>query len=255
MKAIILCGGKGTRLSEETTTRPKPMVEIGGIPILIHIMGTFAKHGIKDFVLALGHKGDYIKDYFQRFYTRSSDFTIDLKSGNIHYLNESRRDWKVTLIDTGEDTMTGGRLLRLKEHMKNEKTFMLTYGDGVCDVNINELLKFHEQHNKLASVTAVRPVARFGEMSINAKQVLQFAEKPQTEAGWINGGYFVLNQDVFNYIKEGDETILERSPLENLTKDNQLMAFQHYGHWQCMDTLRDKESLEHLWQTKKAFWV
>lgn len=255
MKAVILCGGKGTRLSEETQVRPKPMVEIGGIPMLIHIMGVYAKYGVKEFVLALGHKGDFIKNYFQGFYTRSSDFTIDLKTGQIDYLNESRRDWKVTLIDTGEDTLTGGRLMRLQEHLKNEKTFMLTYGDGLSDVNISELYNFHKNHGKHASVTAVRPSARFGEMSIQDKKVMQFAEKPQTEIGWINGGYFVFNQDVFNYLKEGDETILERTPLEQLTKDQQLMAYQHHGHWQCMDTLRDKEYLESVWQSQKAFWI
>lgn len=255
MKAVILCGGKGTRLSEETQVRPKPMVEIGGIPMLIHIMGVYAKFGVKEFVLALGHKGDFIKNYFQGFYTRSSDFTIDLKTGQIDYLNESRRDWKVSLIDTGEDTLTGGRLLRLKDHLKNEKTFMLTYGDGLSDVNISDLYNFHKNHGKHASVTAVRPAARFGEMSIQDKKVMQFAEKPQTEIGWINGGYFVFNQEVFSYLKDGDETVLERSPLEQLTHDQQLMAFQHHGHWQCMDTLRDKEYLESMWQSQKAFWV
>lgn len=255
MKVVILCGGKGTRLSEETQTRPKPMVEIGGMPMLLHIMGVYAKYGVNDFVLALGHKGDFIKNYFQGFYARNSDFTIDLKSGQIEYLNESRRDWKVTLIDTGEDTMTGGRLLRLKDYLKDEKTFMLTYGDGLSDVNIAELLRFHNEHKKTATVTAVRPAARFGEMSIDQAHVTQFAEKPQTETGWINGGYFIFNNEIFNHLSEGDDTILERTPLESVTRAKELMAFQHRGHWQCMDTLRDKEYLESLWHNQTAFWI
>ncbi|MES3037935.1 MAG: glucose-1-phosphate cytidylyltransferase [Bdellovibrionota bacterium] len=255
MKAVILCGGKGTRLSEETNLRPKPMVEIGGIPMLVHIMESYAKYGYKEFVLALGYKGDYIKNYFQGFFARTNDFTLDLKSGSIEYLNQSRKDWKISFIDTGEESMTGGRLLRLKDHLKNEKTFMLTYGDGVSNINIEELVKFHKSHGKYATVSAVRPVARFGEMSMSQNLVTAFAEKPQTEAGWINGGFFVFNSEVFKFLDQGDETILERSPLENLTKEKQLMAYQHDGHWQCMDTLRDKEYLENLWQNKKAFWI
>ena len=254
MKVVILCGGKGTRLSEETTTRPKPMVEIGGIPILIHLMEYYAKFGFNEFILALGHKGEYIKNYFHSFYAQKNDFTIDLKTGNIQYLNDSKRDWKVSLIDTGEDTLTGGRLLRLRPYLINEQNFFLTYGDGLSNIKIDELLHHHQKCHKIATVSSVRPVARFGEMTIENNQVVQFQEKPQTESGWINGGFFVFNHKIFNYLKDGDQTILERYPLEQLVRENELAAFQHLGNWQCMDTLRDKEFLENLWASHQAFW-
>ncbi len=254
MKTVILCGGLGTRLSEETHLKPKPMVEIGGRPILWHVMKVYEKHGIHDFVLALGYKGEVIKDYFLNYHARQSDITVKLKSGNIDFSNPTSEDWNVSLIDTGAKTMTGGRLLRLKNHLTNEKTFMLTYGDGVSDVNIEELIKFHKSHGKIATVTAVRPPVRFGELLINNKKVEQFQEKPQAAEGWINGGYFVFNSEIFNYI-ENDSTLLERDPLENLAKTGELMAFQHSGFWQCMDTIRDKDYLQELFNNGNAPWL
>jgi glucose-1-phosphate cytidylyltransferase len=254
MKTVILCGGLGTRLSEETHLKPKPMVEIGGRPIVWHVMKVYEKHGIHDFVLALGYKGEVIKDYFLNYHARQSDITVKLKSGNIDFSNPTSEDWNVSLIDTGAKTMTGGRLLRLKNHLTNEKTFMLTYGDGVSDVNIEELIKFHKSHGKIATVTAVRPPVRFGELLIKNKKVEQFQEKPQAAEGWINGGYFVFNSEIFNYI-ENDSTLLERDPLENLAKTGELKAFQHSGFWQCMDTIRDKDYLQELFNNGNAPWL
>ncbi len=255
MKTVILCGGLGTRLSEETHLKPKPMVEIGGRPILWHVMKVYEKHGNHDFVLALGYKGEVIKDYFLNYHARQSDITVKLKSGNLDFSNPTSEDWNVSLIDTGAKTMTGGRLLRLKSHLVNEETFMLTYGDGVSDVNIEDLIKFHKSHGKIATVTAVRPPVRFGELLINNnKKVEQFQEKPQAAEGWINGGYFVFESKIFNYI-ENDSTLLEREPLENLAKSGELMAFQHSGFWQCMDTIRDKEYLQELFNNGNAPWL
>lgn len=254
MKTVILCGGKGTRLSEETQIKPKPMVNVGDKPILWHIMSLYAKHGFTDFVCALGYMGDYIKDYFYRFYAMNSDFTIHLGNGQVKYHSEPQKNWQVGLIDTGQESMTGGRLLRLKNHLANEDTFMLTYGDGVCDVDVKKLLAFHKAHGKIATVTAVRPPARFGEMLFDGDRVTHFAEKPQTSGGWINGGFFIFNRQVFDYL--GDEsTILEREPLENLTRDGQLVAYRHEGFWQCMDTLRDKHYLNDLWSSGQAPWA
>lgn len=255
MKTIILCGGKGTRLAEETHSRPKPMVLIGDKPILWHIMNSYAKHGHNDFVCALGYMGDYIKDYFSRFYTTNNDFTINLKSGNLQYHSEALMNWNVSLIDTGVESMTGGRLYCLRDSMRNEDTFMLTYGDGLSNVDINALIKFHKSHGKHATVTAVRPPARFGEMLFDGDRVASFAEKPQASTGWINGGFFVFNKKVFDYLDQGEATILERSPLENLTKDGELMAYKHDGFWQCMDTLRDKMYLNELLESNKAPWM
>lgn len=254
IKTIILCGGLGTRLSEETQTKPKPMVDIGGRPILWHIMKIYERHGFNDFSLALGYRGESIKDYFLSYHARLSDLTVHLKSGQVDYYNPTAEDWKVSLIDTGINTMTGGRLLRLKNHLQSKGTFMLTYGDGVSDLNIKALLAFHQAHGKLATVTAVRPSARFGGMHIGDGKVLNFKEKPQSGEGWINGGFFVFEPGIFDYLAD-DTTVLEKSPLENLVKDNQLMAYEHSGYWQCMDTVRDRDALQSLWDSGEAPWM
>jgi len=255
MKTIILCGGLGTRLSEETQIKPKPMVEIGGRPMLWHVMKTYERYGFKDFSLALGYKGEVIKDYFINYHARQSDLTVHLKSGNVEYSNPTAEDWNISLIDTGPDTMTGGRLLRLKQQISTTKnTFMLTYGDGVSNVDINKLLAFHHAHGKLATVTAVRPSARFGGLEIGDSQVLNFREKPQSGEGWINGGYFVFEQGVFDYL-EDDATVLELAPLEMLARDGQLMAYQHHDFWQCMDTIRDRDALQEMWNSGIPPWM
>lgn len=253
MKTVILAGGLGTRLSEETGLRPKPMVEIGGMPILWHIMKIYSHYGYKDFYPALGYKGEVIKDYFVNYLNRSSDTTVNLKTGKIDYYNTHEEDWILNLIDTGKDSLTGGRLHRLEKYLGGEDTFMLTYGDGVADVNIAELVKFHKSHGKIATVTAVRPPARFGALIIENNSVTDFREKPQVGEGWINGGFFVFNKEVFKYL-HGDLTILEKEPLENLTKDGQLMAFQHEGFWNPMDTVRDRDLLNSLWGKKDPPW-
>ena len=254
MKVVILCGGYGTRLSEETTLKPKPMVEIGGAPILQHIMGIYSKFGFNDFVLALGYKGDYIKNFFLNYFSMNSDFTVDLHTGEISYQKRNHLPWKVNLIDTGLNTMTGGRLARLRNTLKNEENFMLTYGDGLCDINLDRLVSFHKEHNKIATVTSVRPVARFGEMSIENNQVESFTEKPQTSDGWINGGFFVFKNSIFDYLPNNDDLVLEKSPLESLARDKQLMAYKHDGFWHCMDTLRDKNYLESIKSRGNAPW-
>ena len=230
MKTVILCGGYGTRLSEETTIKPKPMVKIGNKPILEHIMSIYEYYGYNQFILALGYKSEYIKKY---------------------YKNKSKKN--INLIYTGKDTKTGGRLLRLKNYLKNEKTFMLTYGDGISNINIKQAIKFHKDHGKIATITAVRPPLSFGELKISRNKVKSFKEKPQVGQGWINGGFFIFNNEVLNFIKD-DQTMLEREPLEKLTKAGQLMAFEHKGFWQCMDTMRDKMLLSRLWNEDKALW-
>lgn len=254
MKTVILCGGLGTRLSEETLLRPKPMVEIGGRPILWHIMKIYERHRFTDFMLALGYKGEVIKDYLLNYRARQSDLTVHLRSGQVEYTNSTPEDWRVSLVDTGDSTMTGGRLLRLKGQLAQDGTFMLTYGDGVSDVDLTALLAFHRSHGRLATVTAVRPPARFGGMRVDRASVLEFKEKPQAGEGWINGGFFVLEPGVFDYLSD-DTTVLEQSPLENLSKDRQLMAFEHRGYWQCMDTVRDRDALQELWASGKAPWI
>lgn len=254
MKTVILCGGLGTRLSEETQIRPKPMVEIGGRPILWHIMKVYERHGVQDFLLALGYKGEVIKDYFLHYHARQSDLTVHLKSGRVDYSNPTAEDWRVSMVDTGSATQTGGRVLRLKPLLHSEGTFMLTYGDGIADVDVQALLAFHRQHGKLATVTAVRPPARFGDLMIEGDQVASFTEKPQAGEGWINGGYFAFEPGVFDFI-EDDSTILEKKPLERLAEVGQLMAFRHAGYWQSMDTLRDKHALEALWSKGDAPWT
>lgn len=252
MKIVILAGGFGTRLSEETIIKPKPMVEIGGRPILWHIMNIYWLYGFNEFVIALGYKGEIIKEYFLNYYNLQSELTISLKTGEVKASKNCYRDWIVHLVDTGMNTMTGGRLHRLEDRLKGE-TFMLTYGDGVSNIDIQKLLEFHKSHGRIATVTAVRPAARFGGMTFNGDMVIEFKEKPQTGEGWINGGFFVFEPEVFQYL-HGDDTVLEGDPLENLAKDGQLMAYKHEGFWQCMDTLRDKRLLEELWESGEAPW-
>lgn len=254
MKVVILCGGLGTRLSEETQLKPKPMVEIGGQPILWHVMKSYERHGYKEFMLALGYKGEVIKDFFINYHARRSDLTVQLKEGRIDYTNPTAEDWSVSLIDTGASSMTGGRLLRLQSHLQPHGTFMVTYGDGVSDVNISELLSFHRSHGRLATVTAVRPSARFGGIQIGDGEVVDFKEKPQSGEGWINGGFFVFEPGIFEYLQD-DSTVLEQSPLQHLVRDRQLMAYEHSGYWQCMDTIRDRDVLQAAWESGKAPWI
>lgn len=253
MKTVILCGGLGTRLSEETITKPKPMVQVGDKPILWHIMNHYSHFGFKEFTLALGYKGEVIKEYFLNYYALNNDIAVDLNTGEVKQLRRNQRDWKVDLIDTGDTTLTGGRLARLKEFLRPNGRFMLTYGDGLSDIDINQLVAFHKQHGRLATVTAVRPPARFGSIEIKEGQVFEFKEKPQMGEGWINGGFFVFETAVLEYFV-GDDCILEREPLERLVADKQLMAFQHTGFWQCMDTLRDKVLLDDLWKSRNHKW-
>jgi len=254
MKVAILAGGVGTRLVEETEVKPKPMVTIGGRPILWHIMMHYASYGFDDFVVALGYKGDVIKRYFVDFCSLSSDMTVDLAKGEVksHLNGRHRCDWSIDLIDTGSATLTGGRIKRLAPYLNNE-TFMLTWGDGVADVNLRQLMEFHRAHGKLATVTAVRPPARFGRLEMQGDQVASFTEKPQLGEGWINGAFFVLEPGVMDYI-DGDDTQWEREPLERLAADGQLMAYKHTSFWQCIDTLRDKKLLETLWDAGNAPW-
>ena len=252
MKVIILAGGFGTRLSEYTDTIPKPMAKIGDKPILWHIMKIFEHHALNDFVLALGYKNEIIKEYFSKYSLLNSDFSIDLKSGNMEMHQVQSEDWNVTLVDTGLDTMTGGRIKRLKDFVGNQ-TFMVTYGDGVGNIDIKNLIKFHKSHKKLATVTAVRPQARFGELEIVDDCVKSFKEKPQLDQGWINGGFFVLEPEVFDLISD-DSVMFERQPLEELSSDENLMAYKHHGFWKCMDTKRDLEILNELWNTNPPWF-
>jgi glucose-1-phosphate cytidylyltransferase len=252
MKVVVLAGGRGTRLAEETATRPKPMVEIGGKPMLWHIMQLYAHHGCKEFLIACGYRGEIIKEYFRNLFSFGGDLTVDLWTGNVDVQNPDRLDWKVSVVDTGLDTMTGGRIARLRSRIGAEP-FMATYGDGVGDVDVGALLAFHRAHGRLATVTAVRPPARFGGLVLDEDVVREFTEKPQAEAGWINGGFFVFEPGVFDYL-DGDHSILEREPLERLARDGQLHAWRHRGFWQPMDTLREKELLESLWSSGRAPW-
>ena len=255
MKTVILAGGFGTRLSEYTNLIPKPMVEIGGRPILWHIMNCYSKYGYNDFIIALGYKGEVIKEYFLNYYALNNDFEVDLSSGSIEYINEKKRNWKITLIDTGENTMTGGRLKRLKNYI-GDNSFMLTYGDAVSNIDISKLVKFHFNHGKTATVTSVRPTARFGELSINNNTniVEEFEEKPQTTQGWVNGGFFVFESKFLDDI-DNDYTVLEQDPLSNLSKNKNLVSFKHDGFWQSMDNVRDLNVLRNLWDKKIAPWI
>ena len=252
MQTVILAGGLGTRLSEETGARPKPMVEIGDRPILQHIMEIYAGHGYGEFVVALGYLGHMVKRYFMDWTSLAGDLTIDFGSGDVLRNGRPHVDWKVQLVETGADTETGGRLKRVAPHLRRG-TFMLTYGDGVCDLDIAALVAFHRHHGRLATVTGVHPPARFGEMEIENDRVRSFAEKPQLAQGWINGGFMVLEPGVLDYI-EGDHTVLERDVLTRLSSDGELMVFRHTGFWQCMDTLRDVRTLTALWQSGQAPW-
>ena len=255
MQTIILCGGLGTRLREETEFRPKPMVEIGGKPILWHIMKIYSHYGIKDFVLSLGYKGEMIKEYFYNYEILTNDFTIELgnkKNIEMHSNNEEK-DWRITLADTGDKALKGARLKRVQQYV-NDDTFMLTYGDGVADVDINALLAFHKKHGKLATVTGINPAARFGELKIKGNQVESFSEKPRDGEGLINGGFFVFNKGIFDYLSADENCDLEIGPLEKIAGEGQLMVYKHRGFWACMDTIRDMEYLNKLWGEGKAEW-
>jgi glucose-1-phosphate cytidylyltransferase len=253
MKAVILAGGRGTRLSEETGLRPKPMVEIGGQPILWHIMKIYAAHGICDFVICLGYRGWQIKDFFLNYARLSSDLTIDLATGKAQILRPAAEPWRVTLMDTGETTQTGGRLKRVGHLLQDEKAFCLTYGDGVGDVDVTATIAFHRQHGRQATVTAVAPPGRFGALERNGDSVTAFTEKPAGDGGMINGGFFVLSPLVLGRIK-GDATLWEQEPLKDLARDGQLMAYDHHGFWQPMDTVRDRDHLQGLWDQGRAPW-
>ncbi|MGU3453830.1 glucose-1-phosphate cytidylyltransferase [Methylobacterium fujisawaense] len=253
MKAVILAGGLGTRLSEETATRPKPMVEIGGRPILWHIMKGYSRHGINDFVICLGYKGYIIKEYFANYFLHMSDVTMHIAENRMEIHRKTAEPWTVTLVDTGDQSMTGGRLRRVRHHLEDEEMFALTYGDGVSDVNITAQIAFHRAHGKRATVTAVRPDKRFGYLALDGDRVTAFEEKPDNEGGWINGGFFLLAPSVIDTVA-GDETVWEREPLERLAREGDLQAFIHDGFWQAMDTLRDKTNLETLWASGQAPW-
>jgi glucose-1-phosphate cytidylyltransferase len=254
MKAVILAGGLGTRISEETSSKPKPMVEIGGKPLLWHILKIYSSHGINDFIICCGYKGYVIKEYFANYFLHMSDVTFDISKNTMDVHQLHGEPWKITLIDTGDETLTGGRLLRVKEYVKNEEAFCFTYGDGLSDVDISALIQFHEKHNKLATVTAVKPPGRYGALELEGTEVKGFIEKPPGEGGLINGGFFVLSPECINFIKN-DQISWEGSPLKKLASQNQLEAFIHNGFWQPMDTLRERNYLEELWNSKKAPWA
>ena len=252
LKAVILAGGFGTRLSEETYLKPKPMLEIGGMPLLWHIMKSYSAYDINEFVICCGYKGYMIKEYFTNYFLHTSDVTIDIRSNKMEVHHKFAEPWTVTLVDTGQETMTGGRLKRVKEYVK-DNTFCFTYGDGLSNVNISNLIDFHKNKKRIATITSVQPPGRFGHVNIHNDKITKFTEKPSGDGTWINGGFFVLEPKVFDYI-EGDATIWERDPLERLASENQLTAFKHPGFWQPLDTLRDKNSLEELWNSGKAPW-
>lgn len=253
MKAVILAGGLGTRISEETHVKPKPMIEIGGKPILWHIMKSYSAHGINDFVICCGYKGYVIKEYFANYCLHTSDVTFDMQKNEMEVHSRSAEPWRVTLVDTGDETMTGGRLKRVRQFLESETAFCFTYGDGVSDVNITELIAYHKAEGKLATLTATQPPGRFGALNLDGNRVNSFQEKPQGDGAWINGGYFVLSPAAIDYI-DGDSTTWEKEPMEQLAREGQLDAFFHHGFWQPMDTLRDKMYLEELWQSGNAPW-
>lgn len=255
MKVLILAGGYGSRLSEETGLRPKPMVEIGGRPILWHIMKTYSHHGFNDFIILCGYKGHVIKEYFANYFLHHADVRFDLANNGMEILRNPSEPWKVTLLDTGLDTMTGGRVLRAKPHVGEGEPFMLTYGDGVSDIDIGELVRFHGKHSGIITMTSSQPEGRFGALDIQENGLVgRFVEKPKQSGAWINAGYFVCDHQVFDYITEGDPTIFERAPLERLATDGELYTYQHDGFWRPMDTLRDKNTLEEIWKRGEAKW-
>ena len=253
MKVVILAGGLGTRISEESHLRPKPMIEIGGRPIMWHIMKIYRHYGLREFIVCLGYKGYFVKEYFANYFLHSSDFTVEVGTGRINYHDSQGDDWKVTLVDTGESTLTGGRLKRVASHLERDEPFCLTYGDGVADINIGELIAFHRSHNRKATLTSVTPPGRYGALTLSNNRVVSFTEKPPGDAGLINGGFFVLDKSVLDYISD-DSTSWEGEPLERLAKDGELYAFHHSGFWQPMDTMRDKIRLEALWSTGAPPW-
>ncbi len=257
MKAVILAGGLGTRLSEETQIKPKPMVEIGGRPILWHILKIYSAHGINDFIICAGYKGYVIKEYFANYFLHMSDVTFDMSTNSMEVHEKRSESWRVTIVDTGDETMTGGRLARVRDYLSPHEPFCLTYGDGVGDVDITALIKFHRAHGRLATLTAVQPPGRFGSIAFSAQDedmISEFREKPQGDGAWINAGFFVLQPQAIDYVREGDETIWEQRPLQELARDGQLGAFRHRGFWRPMDTLRDKLHLEQLWESRNAPW-
>lgn len=253
MKAVILAGGLGTRISEESHLKPKPMIEIGGKPILWHIMKIYSAHGINDFIICLGYKGYVIKEYFANYFVHMSDVTFDMLENKMEVLNKNAEPWRVTLVDTGEDSMTGGRLKRVSDYLKPDESFLFTYGDGVADIDITAEIAFHKNHKKLATVCAVQPPGRYGALLLEKNNVLGFQEKPAGDGAWINGGFFILQPEVLNYI-DGDSSSFESESLVKLSAIGQLSAYEHRGFWQPMDTLRDKNQLEALWESKKAPW-
>ena len=255
MKAVILAGGYGTRISEESHLRPKPMIEIGGMPILWHIMKIYYYYGVDDFIICAGYKQNIIKEWFANYFLHTSDITFDFSKGNEMIIHNRRSEkWKVTVVDTGLNTMTGGRIKRIKDYLEDDEPFFLTYGDGVSDINIKELLQFHCEHKKLITLSAIRPESRFGVLEVSDnKQIVAFREKNNADSGWINAGFMVLSLEVINYIKD-DTTVFEKEPLESMAEMGQLMCYEHTGFWQCMDTMRDKERLEKLWMNNKAPW-
>jgi glucose-1-phosphate cytidylyltransferase len=253
LKAVILAGGLGTRISEETVLRPKPMIEIGGKPILWHIMKMYSAHGVDDFVICCGYKGYVIKEYFANYFLHTSDVTFDIQNNQMQVHQRKAEPWRVTLVDTGDDAMTGGRLKRVAEHVAGEEAFCFTYGDGVADVDIGRLMRFHRQHGKLATITAVQPPGRYGALALDGAAVRGFVEKPRGDGGWINGGFFVLSPRCIDFI-DADDTPWEAAPLTRLADEGQLMAYEHAGFWQPMDTLREKTQLEQLWLSGRAPW-
>lgn len=254
MKVVILAGGLGTRLSEETVVKPKPMVEIGGMPILWHIMKIYAAHGFNDFVVCLGYKGYVVKEYFANYFLHKSDVTIDLKNNAIEIHESEAEPWKITLVDTGDDSMTGGRIKRVQKYVGNE-SFMLTYGDGVGDINIKELVDYHKGHGKLCTVTSVQPSGRFGALDLSSEnEVRSFLEKPKGDGSWINGGYMVCEPGVFEFIQNGDATVWEQEPMQNIALSGEMKAFKHHGFWRPMDTLKDKHDLNDMWDSGNSPW-
>jgi glucose-1-phosphate cytidylyltransferase len=254
MKVVILAGGKGSRISEESIYKPKPLIEIGGKPIIWHIMKQYSHYGLNDFIICCGYKGYLLKEYFANYYMHNSDLTIDLKSNNLEIKKINSEPWKISLVDTGENTMTGGRILKIKNILKKEENFCLTYGDGVSNINIKKLIDFHKKNKKIATITVVKPQGRYGMIDLNKKHLVKkFAEKPDGDGSWVNGGFFVFNQSIFNFLKK-DSDILEQGPIQKISKKKQLAAYKHLGFWKAMDTLNDKNYLEDLWFKSKCPW-